>query len=581
MSFEEKIGKKFFAIKKEKIEKNKKKDKKLLKDSSYISPKELLFKDKNLQEKLKAIDDKKNFQNLIMAHPSENSLKENLPSLNSQENNNLISKKEKIIIIRALISFGEENNLIPNIQTFEKKQLNYSKNANESKLQNEISTAINLLIIKYFNENMLEPDYKLLDVLKEKFTNIEIFVFKSLITSIMNFILDWAINIENLDSFFENDYNNPSDSEKFVIIFEKFNQMMNVCQKIEKNFNIIFEKIKKEIEFEFTLIELFTDLFWDFIFRIHQLNCKFGSVYFDGTLDKKIKIILENIVNILFNIKTPLKKKIGESINLTWILKEKIYLANYILNLKIKNNIYNFEIKPKITLPLPAPIPIINLRESFNGIKPPEAIKQEIYIKEDNKIEENKLEDNKIKENKLEENKNEENQNKTEENEENKIEINKVEENDIEENDIEENIIEEIVDNKVKGDIINNENNNIEYKKENNIIVGNINTKDEEIQTNINENNIIESNKISLDELYDSIMNINDSENNNKSKKKNKKKKKKKNNNIIQNEESFSDNDPIVDKFKSELNSFNSNGNQKIKPKFSINWLKSINLTID
>ncbi len=557
MSFEEKIGKKFFAIKKEKIEKIKKKDKKLLKDSSYISPKELLLKDKNLQEKLKAIDDKKNFQNLIMAHPSENSLKENLPSLNSQENNNLISKKEKIKIIRALISFGEENNLIPNIQTFEKKQLNYSKNANESKLQNEISTAINLLIIKYFNKNMLEPDYKLLDVLKEKFTNIEIFVFKSLITSIMNFILDWAINIENLDSFFENDYNNPSDSEKFVIIFEKFNQMMNVCQKIEKNFNIIFEKIKKEIEFEFTLIELFTDLFWDFIFRIHQLNCKFGSVYFDGTLDKKIKIILENIVNILFNIKTPLKKKIGESINLTWILKEKIYLANYILNLKIKNNIYNFEIKPKITLPLPAPIPIINLRESFNGIKPPEAIKQE--IKEDNKIEENK--DNKIKENK-------ENQNKTEE--ENKIE-------NIEENDIEENILEEIVDNKVKGNIINNE--NIEYKKENNIIVENINTKDEEIQTN--ENNIIESNKISLDELYDSIMNINDSENNNKSKKKNKKKKKKKNNNIIQNEESFSDNDPIVDKFKSELNSFNSNGNQKIKPKFSINWLKSINLTID
>ncbi len=129
----------------------------------------------------------------------------------------------------------------------------------------------------------------------------------------------------------------------------------------------------------------------------------------------------------------------------------------------------------------------------------------------------------------------------------------------------------------MKGNIINNE--NIEYKKENNIIVENINTKDEEIQTN--ENNIIESNKISLDELYDSIMNINDSENNNKSKKKNKKKKKKKNNNIIQNEESFSDNDPIVDKFKSELNSFNSNGNQKIKPKFSINWLKSINLTID
>ena len=573
MSFEEKIGKKFFAIKKEKIEKIKKKDKKLLKDSSYISPKELLLKDKNLQEKLKAIDDKKNFQNLIMAHPSENSLKENLPFLNSQENNNLISKKEKIKIIRALISFGEENNLIPNIQTFEKKQLNYSKNANESKLQNEISTAINLLIIKYFNKNMLEPDYKLLDVLKEKFTNIEIFVFKSLITSIMNFILDWAINIENLDSFFENDYNNPSDSEKFIIIFEKFNQMMNVCQKIEKNFNIIFEKIKKEIEFEFTLIELFTDLFWDFIFRIHQLNCKFGSVYFDGTLDKKIKIILENIVNILFNIKTPLKKKIGESINLTWILKEKIYLANYILNLKIKNNIYNFEIKPKITLPLPAPIPIINIRESFNGIKPPEAIKLE--IKEDNKIE-----DNKIKENKLEENKNEENQkeeNKTEE--ENKIE--NIEENDIEENDIEENIIEEIVDNKVKDDIINNENNNIENKKENDIIVENINTKDEEIQTNINENNIIESNKISLDELYDSIMNINDSENNNKSKKKNKKKKKKKNNNIIQNEESFSDNDPIVDKFKSELNSFNSNGNQKIKPKFSINWLKSINLTID
>ena len=76
-------------------------------------------------------------------------------------------------------------------------------------------------------------------------------------------------------------------------------------------------------------------------------------------------------------------------------------------------------------------------------------------------------------------------------------------------------------------------------------------------------------------------MNVHESDNNNnnKSKKKNKKKKKKKNNSIIiQNEEILSDNDPIVDKFKSELNSFNTNSDQKIRPKLSTGWLNSITL---
>ena len=75
-------------------------------------------------------------------------------------------------------------------------------------------------------------------------------------------------------------------------------------------------------------------------------------------------------------------------------------------------------------------------------------------------------------------------------------------------------------------------------------------------------------------------MNVHETDNNNKSKKKNKKKKKKKNNGIIiQNEEILSDNnDPVVDKFKSELNSYNTKSDHKIRPKLSSQWIDSIKL---
>ncbi len=546
MYFEEKIGKKFFAVKKEKSEKT---DKKQLIDRFNISPNTLIINDNNFQEKLRAIDEIKNFQNLTMDHHSDYLLNEQLPSYNEVESN-LFSKKGKIII-KSLISFNKDNT-IPNIKNFEKRELNYSKNNNESNIQIEIYTNINLIILKTFNNSMNESDYNKLNELKEKFTNLEILVFKSLITSIMNLILDWAINIANLNSFFENDNNNNSiDSEIFIIIYNKYNEMKNICENIEKDFNLIFDKIKKEVDIHFTLIELFTDLFWDFIFRIHQINCKFSPIFFNENLDKKLKSIIEEIINILFSMKIPLKKKIGELLNISWILEEKIYLSSYIINLKSKlfdfhnlNSSYNFEIKPKIGLPLPSPIPIISLKETYNGIRPPEPIKQENKEEKEKKIYEKLF--------------NENDKNK----------------------DIKD-INYKSEDDKKENENINKNNNNI---KNNNI--DKISTKDEEIQTNINENNDENNNnnngkKISIDELLVSIMNVHESDNNNnnKSKKKNKKKKKKKNNSIIiQNEEILSDNDPIVDKFKSELNSFNTNSDQKIRPKLSTGWLNSITL---
>ncbi len=544
MSFEEKIGKKFFAVKKEKNDKIDKKQ--LTLEPFYISANELILNDNNFQEKLRAIDEIKNFQNLIMDHHSDYPLNEQIP-LNNEVESNLFSKKGTIII-KSLISFNKDNTML-NIKNFEKRELNYSKNNNESNIQIEIYTNINLIIVKTFSNNMNESDYNKLNELKERFTNLEIFVFKSLITSIMNLILDWAINIANLKPF-ENDNNNSIDSEIFLIIYNKYNEMRNICENIEKNFNLIFEKIKKEVDIDFTLIELFTDLFWDFIFRIHQINCKFSPIFLNENLDKKIKNILQGIINILFSIKIPIKKKIGELLNISWIIEEKIYLSSYIINLKSKlfdfhnlNSSYNLEIKPKIRFPLPSPIPIISLKETYNGIRPPEPIKQENKEEKEKKIDEKLINEKNDKNEEIKDN----NYKSEDDKKENKY-INK-------DNDIKNNYIDKIF------------------------------TKDEEIQTNINENNDENINnnngkKISIDELLVSIMNVHDTDNNNnKSKKKNKKKKKKKNNSIIiQNEEILSDNDPIVDKFKSELNSFNTNSDQKIRPKLSSGWLNSITL---
>ena len=74
MSFEEKIGKKFFAVKKEKNDKIDKKQ--LTLEPFYISANELILNDNNFQEKLRAIDEIKNFQNLIMDHHSDYPLNE-------------------------------------------------------------------------------------------------------------------------------------------------------------------------------------------------------------------------------------------------------------------------------------------------------------------------------------------------------------------------------------------------------------------------------------------------------------------------------------------------------------------------
>ena len=328
MSLDEKIAKKFFGGKKEKIDKVDKKQLRL--DTVYKTPNDLILNDNNFQEKLR-LDDIKNL--IIDQHPNY-ALKEQLP-LDNDEESTLFSKKETIIL-KSIIAFNKDNNK-PNIKYFQKRELNYSKNNNESNIQIEIYTNINLIIVKKFNNNMNESDYNKLNELKEKFTNLEILVFKSLITSIMNLILDWAINIANLNSFFENDNNNNSiDSEIFIIIYNKYNEMKNICENIEKDFNLIFDKIKKEVDIHFTLIELFTDLFWDFIFRIHQINCKFSPIFFNENLDKKLKSIIEEIINILFSMKIPLKKKIGELLYISWILEE-----------------------------------------TYNGIRPPEPIKQE------------------------------------------------------------------------------------------------------------------------------------------------------------------------------------------------------------
>lgn len=301
MSLDEKIAKKFFGGKKEKIDKVDKKQLRL--DTVYKTPNDLILNDNNFQEKLR-LDDIKNL--IIDQHPNY-ALKEQIP-LDNDEESTLFSKKETIIL-KSIIAFNKDNNK-PNIKYFQKRELNYSKNNNESNIQIEIYTNINLVIVKTFNNNMNESDYNKLNELKERFTNLEIFVFKSLITSIMNFILDWANNIAHLNSLLDNENNDSNNSEVFLIIFNKYNEMKKICQNIEKDFNLIFDKIKKEVDIDFTLIELFTDLFWDFIFKIQQINCIFSEVYIKDNIDKKIKNIIDEIINLLFSIKIPLKKKL-------------------------------------------------------------------------------------------------------------------------------------------------------------------------------------------------------------------------------------------------------------------------------
>ena len=143
--------------------------------------------------------------------------------------------------------------------------------------------------------------------------NFEYFPIKSIILSILYLMNELIIN-----------YNKMKNDEKniFENIYNDFVLKSNLCSsELEEYFMLSFEGFRIKYQINFTLSELFTDIFWNYIFH----NDKFRNLLINSYLEESNENInidsdkneyLKKIIKTIYNINNPLMSQIVELLNI-------------------------------------------------------------------------------------------------------------------------------------------------------------------------------------------------------------------------------------------------------------------------
>jgi hypothetical protein len=122
--------------------------------------------------------------------------------------------------------------------------------------------------------------------------------------------------------------------EIFSEIYNDFVTKSNICSELEEYFKYSLESFKTKYQMNFTLSELFSDIFWNSIFHnkiLCQIFIKSYSKYDYGD----IKIDLKKIMKVIFDTHFPLKHQIVELLGLHQIeSNENEDLMTLIVNMK-------------------------------------------------------------------------------------------------------------------------------------------------------------------------------------------------------------------------------------------------------
>ena len=134
----------------------------------------------------------------------------------------------------------------------------------------------------------------------------------------------------------------------FIELMEKYNKIKDICPFLEKDFKEIIENFQQKKNIKFCLCELLTDMYWDYVFKIHKINYMFTNCYKSENIKNNVifeeaKHAMKSIIDILIVNDIPYKKNIGEQLKLPYIKNESIFLMNYIN--KSKKHVNPFEIK--------------------------------------------------------------------------------------------------------------------------------------------------------------------------------------------------------------------------------------------
>ena len=481
--------------------------------------------------------------------------KDNKEEKIEKENENDEFIKKKYIIIKSLIYFNKDG-IIAGIENFKKRvpDLNKSKFEENNKFEKNIYLRIEDRIREILNKckcdklsqlREFENNYiQRIIIFQNKSSNYKFICIKGIIIGLLNIINDY-IGKEYLKLLEEK---NDSENGEFILeIIEKYEIMKKICIYLEKDFILFIKEFKQENKLEFELVDVFSDMFWDFVFRIKEINIYFTNNYNSEKISKTVNEAIDKIINLLLNINVPYKKLLGEILNISCIKQENIYLMNYIIKYKKPlnknediNNNDNITLKEK------------ELHNSSSCDK----ILNNIINNIENKDEINEAN-----------NRNIENNQKFLNNDENNKSL---------------NIAREEINNNDNNNENNNINNNINININDNI--DNINDKKNDLSLGKSLSMDICNNKLSdkdsLEKVYNYILYGENENDKKKQRKKHKKRKKNKNNSLIIDDEKVEQLiDPVVEEYKNYMNNFNNNCPQyikKIKPNLKEEWINNI-----
>jgi hypothetical protein len=495
----------------------------------------------------------KNYENINNINISEKKIekKDDKRKQKNDEDEEIMKNKRKVII-KALIYFNKDN-IVNGIENFKRRipDLNKSKFEKDNTFEKNVYSKIEDRIREYLNKYKCEKLSQLRDFennyimkiinFQKKSLNYKYIFIKGIIIGLINIINDW-LGKEYLRSLEDNQANN--DKDDFILdCYEKYEILKKICYFLEKDFSLFIDNFKDNNKLEFKFINLFSDIFWDYVFRIKDINIYFTKNCVIEKLDEKVNETMNNITNILYNIDLSYKKMFGDLLNITCIKSENIFLMDYVIKYRNPSNNKNVNLKENKN------INNINERKENNELHKSSSYEMILNNKIDC-IENNKRK----KEEKEEDNKNIINDNK----EDNKNNSNNISE-DISTNDYYNNI------NKSYNDIEDNKMDlNLGKSYSMDICNNKLNDKD------------------SLEKVYNYIL-YGENEKK-KQKKKHKKRRKNKNSNSIIMEENIDPIDPIVEEYKNYINNIYKNRSgyiKKIKPKINQEWINSLTFPVD
>ena len=253
---------------------------------------------------------------------------------------NIIQEKKNMIIIKALIYLNKDDTIY-NIENFNKREpdLNKSKYEEDNKFEKNAYIRIEDRIREYLNKIKCDKLSQLKNIdsiyiqklndFPKKSENYKYLCIKGIIIGLLNIINDMV----------GKEYLRLEDEQKnegsFILeIFDKYETMKKINDCIEKDFIYFINNFKEENDLQFNFIDLISDLFWDYVFRIKEINKFFSNNYGSENINTNLNETFDKIVDILIKIDFPYKKIIGEILDISCIKKEKFYLMEYIIKYK-------------------------------------------------------------------------------------------------------------------------------------------------------------------------------------------------------------------------------------------------------